>query len=106
MGSTLFVKLADRLRVAGNFSAKIGKYQLLWLPCEIEMLSINLSIRAFSDIRESRHTTKFLTDSKLCVQSFGKLSRGGFSRSLRISSFLMNLNAHNISILHVEGVIN
>ena len=60
--------------------------------------------KAFSEIiRESNHTTKFLTDSKPCVQAFEKLSHGGFSLSPRLSSFLMNLNAHNISISHVKG---
>ena len=104
VGSTLFVKRGENLRVAGYFGSKLRKYQLLWLPCEIEALGINLAIDAFSDvIRESLHTTKVLTDSKPCVQAFEKLRRGGFSLSPRISSFLMNLNAQNIAIEHVKG---
>ena len=103
-GSTLYVKKGDKLKLGGFFSAKIGKHQLLWLPCEIEALCINLSISSFSHlIRESEHTTKFLTDSKACVQAFQKLEKGGFSLSPRISSFLMNLNSLNISINHVSG---
>ena len=51
-------------------------------------------------IRESKHTTKCLTDSKTCVQAFEKLSKGGFSLSPRISSFLLHLN---ISLHHVSG---
>ena len=35
--------------------------------------------------------------------TFEKLSKGGFSLSLRISSFLMNLNALNISLNHISG---
>ena len=90
--------------VAGFFSAKIGKHQLLWLPCEIEALCINLATNSFSNfIRESKHTTKVLTDSKACVQAFAKLSKGGFSLVPRISSFLMNLNALNVSLNHVSG---
>ena len=104
VGSTLYVKRGENLLVAGFFSAKIGKHQLLWLPCEIEALGINLAISSFSNyIRESKHTTKFLTDSKACVQAFGKLSQGAFSLSPRISSFLMNLNAQNVSIEHISG---
>ena len=103
VGATLFVK-RENLRVAGYFSAKINKFQVPWLPCEIEALGINLAITAFAQvIRESKHITKFLTDSKPCVQAFEKLSKGGFSLSPRISSFLMNLNAHNIAIEHVKG---
>ena len=54
-------------------------------------------------IRESKHTTECLTDLKTCVQAFEKLSKGGFSLSPRISSFLLNLNALNISLHHVSG---
>ena len=74
------------------------------MPCEVEALCINLTINSFSNfIQESTHTTKFLTDSKACVQAFEKLSRGGFSLSPRISSLLMNLNSLNVSINHVKG---
>ena len=90
--------------LGGFFSAKIGKHQLLWLPCEVEALCINLTITSFSHIiRESENTTKFLTDSKSCVQAFQKLEKGGFSLSPRISSYLMNLNALNVSINHISG---
>ena len=104
VGSTLYVKRGSNIHIAGFFSAKVKKQQLLWLPCEIEALGIKLSINAFSHyIRESLNTTKFFTDSKACVEAFGILSKGGFSMSPRISSFLMNLNAHNVSINHIKG---
>ena len=104
VGSTLYVKRGEKLNLGGFFSAKIGKHQLLWLPCEIEALCINLSISSFSHyIRESENTTKFLTDSKACVQAYEKLSKGGFSLSPRISSFLLNLNSLDISVNHVSG---
>ena len=103
VGATLFVK-REKLQVAGYFSSKVSKFQIPWLPCETEALGINLAITAFANvIRESKHVTKFLTDSKPCVQAFEKLSKGGFSLSPRVSSFLMNLNAHNISIEHIKG---
>ena len=54
-------------------------------------------------IRGSKHTTKCLTDSKTCAQAFEKLSKGGFSLSPRISSYLVNLNAFNISLSHISG---
>ena len=102
--SKLYVKRGDKLLVAGFFSAKLKKYQVLWLPCEIEAVCINLSLNSFSNfIRESKLQTKFLTDSKTCVEAFEKLSRGGFSLSPRVSSFLMNLNSWNVSISHIKG---
>ena len=104
VGSTLYVQRGSKALIGGFFSAKIKKNQLLWLACEIEALCINLSIDAFSNfIRESRHTTKLLTDSKSCVESFQKLSKGGFSLSPRVSSFLMNLNCLDVTIHHVKG---
>ena len=104
VGSTLYVSRDDKLFPAGFFSAKLKKNQIMWLACEIEAVGISLSINAFSNfIRESKHQTKFLTDSKACVEAFEKMSKGGFSLSPRISSFLLNLNAINVSIHHTAG---
>ena len=104
VGGTLYIKRGDKFYIGGFFSAKVKKQQLLWLPCEIEALGINLSINHFSNfIRESKHCTKILTDSKACVQAFNILSQGGFSLSPRISSFLMNLNSMNLTINHISG---
>ena len=104
VGSTLYIERKGRFHIGGFFSAKVGKHQLLWLPCELEALGITLSINNFShQIRESKHRTKFLTDSKPCVQAFELLSNGSFSLSPRVSSFLMNLNSANVSINHVSG---
>ena len=103
VGNTLYIRGGPKLLIAVFLSSKIGKHQLLWLPCEIEALCINLSISSFSHfIRESRNQTKFLTDTKACV-AFAKLSRGGFSQSPRLSSFVVNLNWLNVSVNHVSG---
>ena len=104
VGSTLYIKRNGKFHIGGFFSAKVGKHQLLWLPCELEALGITLSINNFShQIRESKHCTKFLTDSKPCVQAFELLSKGSFSLSPRVSSFLMNLNNVNVAINHISG---
>ena len=104
VGATLYVKRKEKFHIGGFFSAKVGKHQQLWLPCELEALGITLSISNFQhQIRESAHTTKFLTDSKPCVQAFELLSNGSFSLSPRISSFLMNLNNVNLSVNHIKG---
>ena len=104
VGSTLYIKRKDKYHIGGFFSAKVAKHQLLWLPCEVEALGITLSINNFShQIRESKQCTKFLTDSKPCVQAFELLSNGAFSLSPRVSSFLMNLNNINVAINHISG---
>ena len=77
VGSTLYIKRSTKMFVASFFRAKIGKHQLLWLPCEIEALCINLAIYSFSNfIRESKHIKKVLTDSKACVQAFANFHKG------------------------------
>ena len=44
-----------------------------WRPVCITAVCINLSISPFSHyIHESENTTKFLTDSKACVQAYEK----------------------------------
>ena len=102
VGSTLYIKRGPDFHIAGFFSAKVKKNQIMWLPCEIEALGINLSVNAFKNfIQASKHETEFLTDSKACVGAFWKLSIGGFSLSPRISSFLMNLNSVNVTIEHI-----
>ena len=104
VGSTLYIKRKEIFHIGGFFSVKLKKHQLLWLPCELEALGINLSINHFSNhIRESKNPTKFLTDSKTCVEAFELLSKGAFSLSPRISSFLMNLNSLNVTISHISG---
>ena len=101
VGSVLYVKRGSAVHLAGFCSAKIKKYQLLWLSCEIEALGINLAINSFSHYtRESQHTTNFFTDSKVCVQAFEKLSKGGLSLS---PNYLMNLNSLNVSTNHIRG---
>ena len=60
--------------------------------------------KSFSNyIRESKLQTKFLTDSKTCVEAFEKISKSGFSPTPRVSSFFMNLKSWNVSISHIQG---
>ena len=106
MGSTLCIQRGGKLLVAGFFTSKIKKYQILWLPYEIKALCITFKtfVNAFKNlIQESKRVTKCLTDCKACVLAFEKLSKGGFSLSPRMSSSLLNLNATNISLHHTSG---
>ena len=69
LGATLYV-LTEKHLLAGFFSAKLCKHQVTWLPCEIEALSIAVTIKHISPyITQSHHHTYVLTDSKPYVQA-------------------------------------
>ena len=77
LGATLYIERNGRPLLAGFFSAKLRTNQRLWLPCEIEALSIAAAIKHYSPyIIQSRFPTCILTDSKPCVQAYEKLCRG------------------------------
>ena len=73
----------------------------MWLPCEVEALSIAAAIKHFSPfIIQSKHGDRacVLTDSQPCVQALQKLRRGEFSASLRVSSFLTTVSRYQVSL--------
>ena len=85
-----------RAKLAGFFSAKMKKYQVTWLPCEVEALSIATAIKHFSPyIIQSSKQTCVLTDSKPCVQAIEKLNRGEFSSSPRVTAFLSTASRYH-----------
>ena len=107
IGSGMFVKHSDKLLLGGFFSAKLKSHHKRWLPCELEALSIASSIQHFAPfIRESHNTTQILTDSKPCVQSWQKMTRGEFSTSARVSTFLSTVSEFNIEVHHISGEMN
>ena len=107
IGAVMFVKRSDKLLLGGFFSAKLKAHHSRWLPCELEALSIAASIQHFAPfIRESLNTTQILTDSKPCVQSFQKMTRGEFSTSARIATFLSALSEFNVQLHHISGQMN
>lgn len=104
IGATLYVTRADKLHIAGFFSAKLRGRQVSWLPCEIEALSIAVATKHFSPyIIQSNNNACILTDSKPCVQAFEKLCRGEFSASPRVSTFLSTVSRYQASVRHVAG---
>ena len=77
LGSTLYVTRNGQLHLSGHFSAKLKDRQNSWVPCEIEALCITASIKHFAPyITQSQKITCVLTDSKPCVQAYGRLCRG------------------------------
>jgi len=107
LGATLYVSRDDRTILAGFFSAKLRQRQVTWLPCELEALSISAAIKHFSPyLVQSSKRACVLTDSKPCVQAFGKLCRGEFSHSCRVSTFLTDVSRYHVSVLHLAGTAN
>ena len=79
----------------------------MWLPCEVEVLSISAAVKHFSPyIIQSKHTACVLTDSKPCVQAIEKLCRGQFSASPRVTSFLSTVSRYQVTVQHVKGSAN
>ena len=104
IGSTLFVVRHGKRCIAEFFSLKLKTHQTGWQPCETEALAITAGVRHFEPyIRESEHPLQILSDSKPCVQAFGKLCKGKFSASSRVSTFLSCLSEHNVTIQHIKG---
>jgi hypothetical protein len=107
VGSVLFIRRDGKLKIGGYFSAKLTVWQQKWLPCEVEALAISLAVSHWGPhILESQHPCQILSDSKPCVQAYGKLQRGCFSTSARISAFLSSLSRYNITLQHIAGSKN
>ena len=107
IGSVLYLNREDHLVIGSFFSAKLKDHQTRWYPCEIEALSITVSIQHFGPyIRESDKTTQVLTDSRPCVQAWERMRRGQFSTSARVATFMSTLAEFNVEVQHISGVQN
>ena len=107
IGSTLYVQRNRSLKIAGYFSAKLKERQISWIPCEIEALSIAVSLLHFSPyIVQSKHQVSVLTDSQPCVQAHQRLLRGNFSHSNRLTTFLSAASRFNAQLQHLDGSTN
>ena len=97
----------EKLILGGYFSAKLKDHQQKWLPCELEALAITSATNHWGPlILQSRHQSQILTDSRPCVQAFDRLSRGEFSNSARVSTFLATLSRYNVKLQHISGAAN
>ena len=108
IGATMYVtRETGKPKLAGFFSAKLKKHQPTWLPCEIEALSIATAVKHYGPyITQSKHRTSVLTDSKPCVQAYEKLSRGSYSNSARVTTFLSTASEYHVNIRHLKGSEN
>ena len=104
ISATLFVIRGNQRLPADLFSLKLKDHQQGWEPCEMEALAITAGVKHFAPyIRNSVHTCQILSDSKPCVQAYGKLLKGQFSASSRVSTFLSCLSEHNVTMCHLKG---
>ena len=107
LGAVLYVLRKGSMMLGGYFSAKLKPHQLKWLPCEVEALAISASVNHWSKyIMESRNTVQILTDSRPCVQAYGRLCGGLFSSSARVGTFLSTLSRYKVSLQHIPGAAN
>lgn len=107
VGAVLHIIRDNKTYLGGYFSAKLKPHQGKWLPCEVEALAIGSAVNHWGPyILESKHQTQVLSDSKPCIQAFGKLSRGEFSTSARITTFLSTLSRYNVKLQHIAGCKN
>ena len=104
IGATLYISREGQVKLSGFYSAKLKKHQSMWLPCEIEALSIAATIKHYSPYMiQAFHPVCLLTDSKPCVQAHDKLCRGEFSPSSRVTTFLSIISRYQVSIRHLAG---
>ena len=107
IGSVLYLKRKGVIKLGGFFSSKLKTHQVRWFPCEIEALSIAVSVSHFSPyIRNSTSPTQILTDNRPCVQAWAKMRRGEFSTSARVATFMATLSEFNIEVQHISGLFN
>ena len=107
IGSVLYLKRKNTIKLGGFFSAKLKQHKVNWLPCELEAPSISASVKHFSPyIRQSTSRTQVLTDNKPCVQAWSKMIRGEFSANSRVATFLSTLSEHRIDVQHISGSHN
>ena len=107
IGSVMYVNREKDIKLGGFFSAKLKTHQARWYPCEIEALSIAVSVTHFAPyIRDSLHCTQILTDNRPCVQAWSKMRRGEFSTSARVATFMSSLSEFNVEVQHISGSYN
>ena len=107
IGALMYADRGGKLLLCGHFSARLHGHQPRWLPCEVEALAIAGAVKHFGPyLIQSEHHPVVLTDSKPCVQAYEKLSRGQFSASPRLTSFLSTVCRFQASIRHLAGKSN
>ena len=104
LAATLFLVRDGKTLLGGFFNAPLKKAQRVWLPCEVEALAIGSAVTYFAPIIiQSSDRATVVTDSKACVQAYGRMCRGLFSHSARVMTFLTAVCRYQVRITHKAG---
>lgn len=107
IGAVLHLIREGKTLNGGYFSMKLRSHHLKWLPCEIEALAITAAVTYWAMyITEAQLPTQILTDSKPCIEAYGRLSRGQFSASARVATFLATMSRFRLTLQHIPGSKN
>ena len=107
IGATLYLIRGDKTLLGGFFNSKLPSFQRRWLPCELEGVAIGMTLSHFAPyILQSTQRPVILTDSKACVDAVGKLRKGQFSASARLTTFLSSVSRFNAVVKHIKGSSN
>ena len=107
IGATLYVVRDGTPKLGGFFSARLPIARVGWLACEVEGVAIASALHHYAPIiRQSLQRPHVLTDSKPCIQASEKFSRGEFSTSARLATFLNAVGTYRAIIGHVAGKAN
>ena len=107
VGATMYVVRSGKTLLSEFYNSKLPPFQQKWLPCEVEGLAISAALKHFAPfIVQSEHKPHVLTDSKACVQAVEKLSRGEFSASARLCTFLSSVSRYGALVKHISGSVN
>ena len=93
-----------KIILGGHFSATLDKHKKKWLACEGEAAGIRLTLMHFApQIRSSVHDAVHHTDSKPCVQAWGRSKKGAYSASSRLATFLTDLSNLSVELVYTPG---
>ena len=107
IGATMYAIRDKKTLLAGFYNAKLPLYQTRWLPCELEGVAIGAALIHFAPyLRMSIHKPQVLTDSKACCQAVEKMSRGEYSASSRLCTFLSSVARFQAVVQHIQGSNN
>ena len=101
VGAALFVVRQGNKRLGGYFSANLSVHPQRRLSCEVEGIAIHLACEHWKDILSFARQTQISMDS--IVQAYQKLTKGEFSASNRVSTFLSTLSRFQVSVTHIAG---
>ena len=105
LGATLH-RTQDKA-VVRHFSKQLSADKKLWLPCELEALAVGSGLSAFLPFfKESGCRPIIYSDSTPVVMAYNKMTKGQFSASPRVATFLHEVLNQGAIIQYLSGKSN